>query len=592
MSNWYISSVGYAAIAQWAASTAYTVGQYVRQLATPTVGNERVFKCTTAGTSGATEPTWSLNGAATTTSGTAVFTECTGVESEQAAGNWKAPAKNSASIFSRGGSGSTTLGHNDVLYFASDHDESYSAAQTINSTFPWNGIRAFSVSRTGPTLPPTAADYAAGAKIETTGANALTIGGANTSLYWRGITFSAGSGANNATLIIGSSGASAAIANWFEDCTFVLNNTGASSVIQLGNSGSINGGFAGLRLVNPTFTFGAAGQAFTFPSNADVEIINSTINGTTPTNLFGNGAGTGGGILHWRASDLSGVAGSLTNAMFTSAQAAKLFVDDCKVNPAASFVTASLLTTARTCMARFDNCDDGTKNYRFFWYLPGCSVQSEAAAVRTGGNTDGVTPFSWKILGAGGANSISPHQPAALPPILADVTSTGSLVTATIEFIANAAAALTNADLFMEIEALTSAASPLASVISNRVADVFPTTAATAHPTSTAAWDGAATVRANSHAYTTGDIVKLASNPGRLFFCTSGGTSAASEPGGYASAVDGGSVTDGGATFRAGFRQKMQVSFTPQMKGFVQAFVKLGWAATTAIYLDPQLTIG
>ena len=60
--------------------------------------------------------------------------------------------------------------------------------------------------------------------------------------------------------------------------------------------------------------------------------------------------------------------------------------------------------------------------------------------------------------------------------------------------------------------------------------------------------DSAATARQNSHAYAVGDVIKLPTNPGRVFFCTDGRHVAGSEPGGYATAVDGGSVTDGGAT--------------------------------------------
>lgn len=76
--TWYLSSVAYAAVAQWAASTAYTVGQIVRQLAAPTQGNEIVLVCVVAGTTGATEPTWTISRGAQTVSGTATFQECSG----------------------------------------------------------------------------------------------------------------------------------------------------------------------------------------------------------------------------------------------------------------------------------------------------------------------------------------------------------------------------------------------------------------------------------------------------------------------------------------------------------------------------------
>jgi hypothetical protein len=39
----------------WTATTAYAVGDWIG----PTVANDRSYKCTTTGTSGGTEPTWS-----------------------------------------------------------------------------------------------------------------------------------------------------------------------------------------------------------------------------------------------------------------------------------------------------------------------------------------------------------------------------------------------------------------------------------------------------------------------------------------------------------------------------------------------------
>jgi hypothetical protein len=76
--TWYCNSVAYAAVPAFAVSTAYTAGQRVRQLATPTVGNERVFICIVAGTSAGSEPSWTLTRGAKTVSNTATFQECTG----------------------------------------------------------------------------------------------------------------------------------------------------------------------------------------------------------------------------------------------------------------------------------------------------------------------------------------------------------------------------------------------------------------------------------------------------------------------------------------------------------------------------------
>jgi len=57
--------------------------------------------------------------------------------------------------------------------------------------------------------------------------------------------------------------------------------------------------------------------------------------------------------------------------------------------------------------------------------------------------------------------------------------------------------------------------------------------------------------RINSTAYALGYQITVASNPGFMFYCTTAGTSAGSEPAGYATAINAGTVTDGTAVFTA-----------------------------------------
>ena len=161
----------------------------------------------------------------------------------------------------------------------------------------------------------------------------------------------------------------------------------------------------------------------------------------------------------------------------------------------------------------------------------------------------------------------------------------------TLHGIVNAAAVPNNDDIWCDVEYLGSASSPLASFATCTKANNLATgTALTAD--STSAWDSQGPARQNSHAYVVGNSITVASNAGRRFWCTTAGTSAGSEPSGgsgYSSAVDGGSVTDGTAVFRAGCRFTMAVTLSapqPQLAGYLRAIVRAA-KATTTWYVDP-----
>lgn len=73
---WYVSSVGYAAVAKFVVGATYAAGTLVKQTA-PASGDERVFACTVGGVAGA-EPAWVLTRGAINASGACSFQECTG----------------------------------------------------------------------------------------------------------------------------------------------------------------------------------------------------------------------------------------------------------------------------------------------------------------------------------------------------------------------------------------------------------------------------------------------------------------------------------------------------------------------------------
>lgn len=83
VTKWYCnfgdgSTTGYYAVSQWGNGASKTVGNLVRQLATPATGSERIWVCGVAGTTGGSEPAWSLTKNARTTDNTVQWFECTG----------------------------------------------------------------------------------------------------------------------------------------------------------------------------------------------------------------------------------------------------------------------------------------------------------------------------------------------------------------------------------------------------------------------------------------------------------------------------------------------------------------------------------
>ena len=86
---WYVNygngtSTGYYGVTQWSANSGtFVTGNIIRQLSTPTVGNERAFVCVSStggiGTTGGTEPTWGVTRGAITNDNTLKWQEATGV---------------------------------------------------------------------------------------------------------------------------------------------------------------------------------------------------------------------------------------------------------------------------------------------------------------------------------------------------------------------------------------------------------------------------------------------------------------------------------------------------------------------------------
>jgi hypothetical protein len=453
----------------------------------------------------------------------------------------------------------------DVFYVSEDHAETQATAMTMTSPGTvGNPCYVYCVNHAG-SVPPVSADLATTATITTTGASAMTMAGV---LYGYGVTFSAGSGAV-------SSG-------------FVVNGTWSVKAGKMVKAGTTGNGFAWniggtLLLDNTTLQFGATGDRVQVASGAKMvwlRTASAISGGTIPISLHSPSTGAGA-YFYAEGVDFSAMGSGKTIVPALAINTATIQFKDCKLGAS---VTIAATPTAPGFKVQASRTDSTGTNYTTYSNgYEGIAID-ETVIVRTGGASDGTTPRSMKITTTANAKWALPFEAPAIS-IWNDSTAAA---TATIEGIMNAAALPNNDEVWFDLEYLGSSATPLGSFVTGTKADGLAT--GSALTASTQAWDSLATARANSTAYALGDVRKVASNTGRLFFCTTAGTSAGSEPAGYASAVDGGSVTDGSAVFRAGMRFKQTLSFTAGMKGYIYGYVK-GAKASTTWYIDPMMTL-
>lgn len=561
MANWYVSSVKHAAITQWAASTAITLGAYRRQLAAPSDANGRVFKCTTAGTTGGTEPAWNLVNNGTTNDGTVVWTQVGGQEAEQLAGDWKAALPTLACLNSLSAIG-------DIGFVANNHAESAAVAKAF--TF---AAQAICVDPAG-SLPPVQADITIGAVVETTGNNTITIGGGGNPSV-QGIKFKCGTGSTGLTSL------SFFQNSYLEDCELEIATTNTAARVSVG---SISTGVGFTEWVNTKVTFKNTSQRV---EGAFVELLwrdtDTPFGGSVPSTFLGVITANGS---RWLATlrniDLS----SLTGNLLATATAQLFTFENCKLNATTVF-PATATQRGNLSTVRMHDCDDNSVNVGFNFKERSSNVLCETDGVmyRAGGASDGANSFSYKVTMPNNGQYLT--QKPQLMKIGKRYNTINSAKTFTLYGILNGSALPTRDKLFCEFFVQDDANSPVATKHSTR-ASILDTSSP---QTSTEAWAGVLPVRANSTARSLGYLFQVASNPNRVFQVTTAGTTAASEPGSYATAADGDSFADGTATVRALWRIKFEITATPRRKGMVWASPQYYAVSGSLLWVDPKIEV-
>lgn len=411
---WYVKS---GVAAEWAASTAYTTGAPGSRVVAKRSGSGSAYakgwlwECTTAGTSGSTEPTWPSSGV---TAGTTTVTDNTVVWTARDTTNWTY-----ASPYLDYVANNTRIAGGDTVYVSYVHNEAPTTA--VSGTFPGvsnlpNVILSVD-DATG--APPTA--LRAGANIQPSGTSlAVTFAGC---WYMFGITLQTSSGAGTANISFQQSGA---IWQCMENCAMVLTATGSGSTIAIGTTG---GNPALIRWVNTTVqASGTTSQTLISPRSCKWEWLDtpSAIQGASVTNTLIGLTGTAIGYFYLRGVDLSFAGTGKT--LFSIASAAPHYVvrmERCKYNSAVTIVSNSS-SSLGTGTIELVECDSGTAITSYLYHLGGIGtcIQDTTNYKSASVTSDGLNPYSFKLTS--GTSTKAFLEPVCTPWMQTFIESTGS----------------------------------------------------------------------------------------------------------------------------------------------------------------------
>jgi hypothetical protein len=331
------------------------------------------------------------------------------------------------------------------------------------------------------------------------------------SAIYDGIIFIAGNGTGAATIEVQVSNANS---TRFDNCSLRIGSTGTGRIMH-------NTANTACVFNNTTVSFSATTQGI-LVSNASLKWTNTPgalIGAQVPSTLFAPAGGSSAEV-ECIGVDFS-AAGSGKTLIGTATGLFRYRFIDCKLNAAVTKAAPTSLSSPETDFLRSGSAG---VNYAVSRHRHTGTLTEETTIVRSGGASDGTTPLAWKIVTTADAYYLLPFE---CPPIAFWNDTTGSAKTATIECIGTAIA--TDQEVWLDLEFLGDASSPLASFVNDGKVDLLATAAN--QTTSSATWGGALT--------------------GKF---------------------------------------KINVTFTAQQKGWIYARVKCAKASST-FYIDPLITL-
>lgn len=588
--TWYVNfgdgaTTGYYAVPVWpGALAAVTAGTWCRQLAAPTVGNERCFVCVAAGTTGASEPVWVVTrgaDSAANVDGTVKWMECTGMAGpcgdltnapvwvasrvvtlgevyyDSISGSLQAATTGGTSKSGAAPSFSATAG-----VTTADNTVTWtSLGPTSNYTTPFKYPHARQANAFVATWGAAGNQFALASNSAETQSSAMTLSPPGTAalpcnIYCISSSTTLAAPTNATTATVSTTGASnitfgtgggTSIAFW-NGVVFQAGSAANSASINLGgtNSGTNVGYYENCGFVLNN-TNAASRININTSFNQPVDYLTELTNCTYVFGAAGQGMILGGGYIKMKAGSYAATGtapttlfsfansvygknyiqdadlSSITGNLFNVANASSsLVAQNCKLAGGVSVTTGAFSSQSGTYVY-LHNCDSAATNYRYYFSNYMATIQQETTIVRTDGATDGVTPLSWNITSTANAKFLQPFLSEEISQ-WNDVT--GSAKTATLYLTSNSA--LNNNDVWIEFEYLGSSLTPLGTIISTRMALL-------------------------------GTAAPLTSN----------------------SSIWGGAITN---------KYSISSTFTPQMKGPVKARIYVA-KATATVYVDPLMVI-
>jgi len=312
----------------------------------------------------------------------------------------------------------------------------------------------------------------------------------------------------------------------YDSCNFISGTSGTGNI----NCGSV-------LLVNCGFKVSAA--ASTIQAGASVHFRGGRIlsGSTAQTNLMSSSvSGTAlNNTVLVDGLDLTNMSAS-ANLMNSTGGG---FFRNCKFPSAWSGgvnISSGMILEATTIVT---NSDSSGTNYRtILQSAHGLLTTQTGTLVRSGGASDGTTAMSWKIVT--NANPVLPVRVFTTPEIVKWNAVTGSPVTVTVDLLHDSVTGLKDNEAWIEVEYLGTAGGPVSSLISSGAGNI-------AGSVMCDPLASGSTLTASSETWNTTGMA----NPNR---------------------------------------QKLAVTFTPQLAGIFHVVVKVAKASKT-LYVCPKLTV-